>query len=123
MPDPLALLHIVKPLTPVVGEHVQHDVFGHAHGQIGIDDAHDGHIGQIGIGKNMIDAGAEREDHFEMRQAGEQRARGVPCAGIGDVGGVVVRPQADVALRRERAQAIRPRLRIGAGDGEQDRGH
>src|SRR5439155_26307902 len=54
-PDPLVLWHIVKSLTPVVGEHVQHDVFGHAHGQIGIDYAHDCHNGQIGIGKNIND--------------------------------------------------------------------
>jgi hypothetical protein len=70
-------------------------------------------------------AGAEREDRLEPRQAGKEPARSVPGAGIGDAGGAAeaIRPQANVALRREHAQARLPRLWIGAGNGEKDRGH
>jgi hypothetical protein len=106
-------------------QHVQHHVLRHAHGEIGIDDAHDRHVGQIRIRDDVIDAGAERKDRLQTRQAGEQPARRVPGAGIGDVGGIAeaLRPQADVALRRQRAHALFPRLRIKPGDSEEDRGH
>jgi putative ABC transport system substrate-binding protein len=55
----------------------------------------------------------------------EIEARRVPGADIGDVGGFTeaVRPQPNVAPRRERAPPLFPRLRIDAGDSEEDRGH
>jgi len=87
--------------------------------------SHDRHVGQLRIREDVIDAGAERKDRLEARQAREQSARGVPGAGIGDVGGIAeaLRPQVDVAPRRQRAQALLPRLRIESADGEEDRGH
>ena len=93
-PDALALLHIVEPVAPVMQQHVQHDILGHAHGEIGIDDAHEGHVGQIGIGEEVIDAGAEREDCLDPGQPREQSAGRVPGAGIGNVGSIAeaVRP-------------------------------
>ena len=125
MPHALALLAIVEAMAAVMHQHVQYDVFRHAHGEIGIDDAHDRHVGQLRIGEDVIDAGAERKDRLETRQAREQPARRVPGAGIGDVGGIAeaLRPQADVAPRRQRAHALPPRLRIEPSDGEEDRGH
>src|SRR5262249_9736048 len=71
------------------------------------------------------DAGAERKDRLETRQAGEQPARRVPGAGIGNVGGIAeaLWPQVDVALGRQRAHALLPGLRIEAGDSEEDGGH
>ncbi len=124
-PHPLALLRVVEALAAMMHQHVQHDVLGHAHGEIGIDDAHDRHVGQIRIREDMVDAGAQRKDRLETRQAGEQPARRIPGAGVGDVGGIAeaLRPQPDVALRRQRAQALLPRLRIKSGDGEEDGGH
>jgi hypothetical protein len=106
-------------------QHVQHHVLGHANGEIGFDVAHDRHVGQIRIGENMLDAGAEREDRLQAVQAGIQPARRVPGAGIRDVGSLAdaVRPQPDLSRRRERPQRLCPGLRIGAGDGEEDRGH
>ena len=52
-------------------------------------------------------------------------ARRVPGADVGDVGGIAeaLRPQVDVAPRRQRAQALLPWLRIESGDGEEDRAH
>ena len=58
-PDALVLLRVVEALTAVMHQDVQHDVLGHPHGEIGIDDAHDRHIRQVGIGDDMIDAGTE----------------------------------------------------------------
>ena len=57
----------------------------------------------------MVGAGAERKDRLETRQAGEQPARRIPGAGIGDVGGIAeaLRPQADVAPRRQPASVLR----------------
>jgi len=125
MPHARALLGIVEAMAPVMHQHVQHHVLRHAHGEIGIDDAHDRHVGQIRIGEDVIDAGAQRKDRLQTGQAGKQPARRVPGAGIGDVGGIaeVRRPQPNVAPRRQRAQALFPRLRIESGDGEQDRAH
>ena len=125
VPDALALLDAVKPLAAVMQQHVQHHVFGHAHDEIGFDVAHDRHIGQLRIDENMLDPGAEREDRLQARQAGEQAARRVPGAEIGDISALAeaVRPPPDVALRRERLQRLCPGLRICAGDGEEDRGH
>ena len=106
VPDALALLDVVKPLAAVMQQHVQHHVLGHANGEIGFDVAHDRHVGQIRIGENMLDAGAEREDRLQAGQAGIQPARRVPGAGIGDVGALAdaVRPQPDVT-RAARAPA------------------
>ena len=39
MPHPHALLRVVSPLVTMIGQHMQHDVFGHAHGEIVVDDA------------------------------------------------------------------------------------
>ena len=87
--------------------------------------SHDRHVGQLRIRDDVIDAGAERKDRLETRQAGEQPARRVPGAEVGDVGGIAeaLRPQVDVAARRQRAQALLPWLRIESGDGEEDRAH
>ena len=125
MPHALALLAIVEAMAAVMHQHVQHHVLRHTHGEIGIDDAHDRHVGQIRIREDVVDAGAERKDRPQARQAGEQPARRVPGAGIANVGGIAqaLRPQADVALRRQRAQTLLPGLRIEPGHGQEDRGH
>jgi len=44
-PNPLALLRVVESLAAMMQQGVQHDVLGHPHGEIGIDDAHDRHVG------------------------------------------------------------------------------
>jgi len=75
--------------------------------------------------EDMVDAGTERKDRLQPRQAGKQPARRIPGAGIGDVGGIAetLRPQVDVALRGQSAHALLPGLRIESGDDEEDRGH
>jgi len=125
MPHALALLRVVESLAAMMQQGVQHDVLGHPHGEIGIDDAHNRHVGQIRIGEDMVDASAQRKDRLQTRQAGKQPTRCVPGADIGDVGDFTeaVRPQPNVAPRRERAPPLFPRLRIDAGVSEEDRGH
>jgi len=125
VPHALALLGIVEAMATVMHQHVQHHILRHAHGEIGIDDAHDRHVGQIRIGDDVIDAGTERKDRLQTRQTGKQPARRVPGAGVGDVGGIAdaLRPQPNVALRRQRAHALLPGLRIESGHGEEDGGH
>ena len=45
-------------------EAMQHDVLAHAVRQVGVDDAHDRHVGQLRVADEMVDAGAEREQHL-----------------------------------------------------------
>ena len=42
-PEPLALLGVVEPLPPMMHQHVQHDIFGHPHGEVGMRDARHRH--------------------------------------------------------------------------------
>ena len=75
-PDAVALLRIVEPLPAMEHQRVQHDVFGHALRQVAIDDPHDRHIRKCRIADEMIDAGAEREDRFEIWKAVESAPGG-----------------------------------------------
>ena len=82
---PLALLRVVEPLPPMMHQHMQHDVFGHPHGQVGMRDARQRHLRQGRIGQQMIDAGAEIDDRLEIGKPRQQAVRRQPDAGIGDV--------------------------------------
>ena len=64
-PEPLALLGVVAALLAQVSEAVQDDVLAHAVRQVGIDHAHDRHVGQRRVVHEVVDAGAEREDRRE----------------------------------------------------------
>ena len=101
-PQALALLRRIERQLAMVEEHVQHDVFGHARGEIRIDDAHQSDRRQLGIIDEMIDAGAERENHLETRELAEKSRRRLPDAHVGDLGSIAdaLRPDANVARRR-----------------------
>jgi hypothetical protein len=49
-PHPHALLRLVSTLMPVIHQDVQHDVFGHPHGEIRIDDPYHRRAGQLRVG-------------------------------------------------------------------------
>ena len=72
-------------------QHVQHDIFRHATGEIVDRDAHQWHLRQGPIGHERIDAGAEVEDHLQIRKRRELARNRLPDRGIMDLGGVVSR--------------------------------
>ena len=124
VPAAFALLRIVEPLAAVMHQHVQHDVFRHPHGEIGIDDPHDRHIGQLGIRDEVIDAGAERKNRLQMGKTGQQPARRLPGTGIGDVGGIAqTRRQPDIAPAARASESVLPARRIETGEGQEDCAH
>lgn len=65
-PVPFALLGVIKPLPAVVEENVQRDILRHAHGEVGIDNAHDRNIRQQGIGQKVIDPGPQGKDRSQI---------------------------------------------------------
>ena len=75
-PQAPRLLRVVEPLAAVTDQDVQHDIFAHAHGEIGIDHAHHRHVGQFRIGEQVIDAGAETEDRLQARASCASRPGG-----------------------------------------------
>jgi hypothetical protein len=104
---------------------MQGNVLGHPHGEIGIDDSHHRHVGQLGIGEEIVGASAEREDRLEIGKSREQSGRRLPYTGIADAGGIAdrIRPDSNVVLRRERAKALLPSLRVPAHDREENARH
>ena len=109
-PDPLALLRIVEPLPPMVHQHMQHDVFGHPHGEIGMRDARHRDRWQVGVGEQVIDAGAKIDDRFQVMKFCQQPVRRQPDACVGNVVGVAdgVRPGPQLASLGMGAQGVEP---------------
>ena len=116
----LRLLILVEAaLIAQVHEAVQHHVLAHAMGEIVLRHAHDRHIRQIGIAHQMIDAGAEREERFEIGQAGEASRLRTPGRHIADGGSVEILAQHDdVAIGQVPPEALDPGLRL-PGDGNE----
>ena len=96
----------------VMVEHPPDDIFGHVLGEIVGDDLDDRHVGQAGIGENMVDAGADREDGAQIGQRRQQVRLLLPHHRIGDrrIAGAV-RLQHHLALGR---QQFVPALRMKA---------
>ena len=106
-PDLFLLLAVVAPELAVMQQDLQHHPFAHARGEVGIDDAHDRRVGQARIDEQMIDAGAEREDRFEVGQAGEcaaadgaSSARSARSTRSSSVSGVAIAWSGSSARRR-----------------------
>ena len=59
----------VERALAVMVEHAPDDIFGHVLRQVVGDDPHDRHLRQAGIGEDVVDAGADREDRPEVGQA------------------------------------------------------
>ena len=109
-PDPLALLRVVEPLSPMVHQHMQHDVFGHPHGEIGMRDAHHRDRWQVGVGEQVVDASPKIDDRFQVMKFCQQTVRRQPDACVGDVVGVAdgVRPDPQLASLGVGAQGVDP---------------
>ena len=120
-PDALALLALVAAQLAQMRERVHDDPFAHAVGEIGIDHAHDRLLGQRGVGEEMIDAGAEREDRLKVRKA--LRAR--PADGASSArSGPRVRSNGSSSVATawdgmQRYEPPPPRRRIPAGHGDE----
>jgi hypothetical protein len=82
MPDLLGLLLAIAQAEPVMVEHLPYDIFAHPHGKVRRNDAHNGNIRNLRIVEDMIDTGAEREDHLEVGQTHEGSRPLLPHQGI-----------------------------------------
>ena len=79
-----------------------------------------GTSGRFGSAEDVVDAGAEREDRFELRQFGEQPVRWTPDDRVAHRGAVDERfRRDDRAARQQRGEALAPRPLVPAGGGEQ----
>src|SRR5215813_10299963 len=93
--------------------------------EVGIDNAHHRHGGQRRVGEEVVGAGAEREDRFEIVESGEQPRRRMPHTRIVHARGIadLVGPHAYAVLRRERPESLLPALRVPADDRKQNVRH
>jgi hypothetical protein len=104
-PDMRRLLARIGEVLAVVQQHLQRHPFGHAGGQIGIDDADDRHVRQRRIADDMVDTSTKREHGLEVRQIGEGLGRRPPGQHIVDgfrIGDVRPDRQRPLRLARER---------------------
>ena len=83
------------------------------------------HLRQGGIGEQMIDAGAEIDDGFQIGKSGQQPVRRQPDAGIGDVCRIAdrVRPDAQLASLGVSAQGVHPFAGLRPVEGDEDCAH
>ena len=92
-------------------QYVQHDVLGHAPGEIRIVDADDRNTFRKGrVLQNRVDTGAKRHDDLEIGQALHHAGRRQPGSTIFDVGDIshLVRPDAHIKIRRHFAHRRSP---------------
>ena len=100
-------------------QHMQHDIFGHACGEIADRHPNQRHPRQAGIGGQRVDTGTEIENDAQIWK-GRQRARGrLPDRGIMDVGGVAsgLGPRHYAPVAADRVEPVLPPFRrpvIGA---------
>ena len=78
LPEPFGLLADIAHLLSQDFQAMQDDVFAHPAGEVGVDHAHDGHVGQAIVAHQVIDAGAQREDRRKIWQARERAGRMLP---------------------------------------------
>ncbi len=125
--DPLLFaLEAVVDAHPAKGHEAVHDdIFGHAGGEVGIDDAHHRHaLGQPLVLEQVIDAGAEREDGVEQRQVGEGALGLFPGGAVAH--GAAVEDLAgehDLPAREHGLEALPPGFRVPGADAEKEGGH
>ena len=105
-------------------QHLQLHVFAHRRGHVGVDDAHDRHAaGQLGIGEEMVDPGAQRDDELQVGEGGEEARRRPPDQRRLDLGGIAeVRPDAELGRRRRFRERGAP-FRGGIDAGTKEEGH
>ena len=85
-PQLLPLLRVIGALAAQMHQAVQHDVLAHAVRQVVIDDAHHRHGRQLRVAHEMVDPGAEREQHLQVRQGREASRRVLPGGDVPDFG-------------------------------------
>ena len=93
-PAPLALAGSQIGLLPMMHQHVQHDIFRHACGEIADRHPNQRHLRQAGIGDQRVDAGAEVENDAQIRKSRKLAWSRLPDRGIVDVGGIELRHRA-----------------------------
>ena len=78
---PLALLRLELRQAAVIAQRVQQHIFGHARGQAVVHQPHDRHLArQVRVVQQVLDAGAQREDHLEVRIAREIAGLGIQAS-------------------------------------------
>ena len=123
VPDLLVLLVIIHALLAMMQQHMQQHPFAHAHRQVGIDHARDRNVWQVGIGEDEIDAGAEREHGFQIRQVLQRAEAMFPRRDIFDLlAAKVVRGRDDALFRQQAAEAVEPGRDVPSVDGD-EQGH
>lgn len=120
-PSPLGAHGVVMPHLPQMHQAGHHDVFGHARGEIGVDDPADRHIRQGWITQKRINARAKIMDRRKVGQPREQPRLRLPDNGMADRAGIEWRARIDeAALGRSGLEAGDPGRRIPAGYGDED---
>ena len=95
----------------MVQQHVQADILRHTHGEVGVDEADERHVRQVGAAQNVIYPGAKGEHHFQVRQALQRVLRWFPDKRIADIRSIArVGPQADIHVRLQFAQSVSERV-------------
>ncbi|MEY9552404.1 hypothetical protein ABIF67_006469 [Bradyrhizobium japonicum] len=92
---------------------MQHDIFGHAIGEIRHGDAHQRHVGQALVGHQRIDAGAQIEDRTQIGERAEIARHRLPHRGIVHFGRIEpgVGQQHHAAAAADRVEPGLPALR------------
>ena len=114
------LLPVFRPHAVMV-EHLPHDLFTHPVGQILRDDADNRNIRNLTVSKHMIDARAEREDHFQILESRQGPGRLFPDDCIFNaVVGAAVRIDKNLPSGRSFLKHARPKGTVPARRSEED---
>ena len=120
MPDMILLLLAITLSETVMVQHLPDDIFGHAHGKIVGDDAHQRYIGNPVIAEDVIDACAQREDHLQIGQVLKRARLLLPDERIFD-GRIFFRAiRHHRTIRRVIPKRLQPDFRVPVGDRQKD---
>ena len=102
-------------------ERVHDDPFAHPVAEVRVDYPHDRRVGQGGVGEQMIDARAKREDRLKVRQVRERAWRMAPGERVPDLGAVErLAERRDRMRRQQRVELLAPGHRLPARDGDKN---
>ena len=120
-PQLLPLLRVIGALAAQMHQAVQHHVLAHAVRQVVVDDAHHRHGRQLRVAHEMVDPGAEREQHLQVRQGREAPRRVLPGGDVPDFGRVERLAQGDDgAFRHQAPEALDPGLGLPLRDRDEE---
>ncbi len=113
----LALLSFVTPQLSQMDERVHDDPFAHAGGEIRVDHTDNRLVRESGVGEEMIDASAKREDHPKVAKILERATRMAPTQHIAHRSPVErLIKRHDLMRRQQRFHTLSPRLRVPSGN-------